>query len=381
MFERHGATTVPSGQQETIITYQLDDRVLVDRFTESSLRHFAESVLRALGASDEEARINADGVVTASLWWHPGQGQGFEKLFRYARRMRNGGIRPDASMRWVREGVATALLDAGKGLGYVAARRAMDRAIEMAGAAGVAMVAVRHSNHFGIAGYHARRAAEAGLIGIAMTNAGAEMAPWGSARPVLGTNPWGIAVPRGDGRDPIILDMALTQSGKGMMRWLQRAGLAMPDHWALTPDGARTTDPQAAMDGPMLPIGDYKGYGLSLVTDILTGVLTGSLFGGQVFQDDLDYDVAHTMIAVSTDAFMPRARFEERLEALIAEVLTAPPIDPDRPVQLPGEAEQRRARRRLQRGVPVDRKTVAGLRELAADLGVAFSLRPVQDAG
>ncbi len=381
MFERHGATTAPSGQQETIITYQLDDRVLVDRFTESSLRHFAESVLRALGASDEEARINADGVVTASLWWHPGQGQGFEKLFRYARRMRNGGIRPDASMRWVREGVATALLDAGKGLGYVAARRAMDRAIEMAGAAGVAMVAVRHSNHFGIAGYHARRAAEAGLIGIAMTNAGAEMAPWGSARPVLGTNPWGIAVPRGDGRDPIILDMALTQSGKGMMRWLQRAGLAMPDHWALTPDGARTTDPQAAMDGPMLPIGDYKGYGLSLVTDILTGVLTGSLFGGQVFQDDLDYDVAHTMIAVSTDAFMPRARFEERLEALIAEVLTAPPIDPDRPVQLPGEAEQRRARRRLQRGVPVDRKTVAGLRELAADLGVAFSLRPVQDAG
>ena len=345
------------------------------------MRHFAGSVLRALGASDEEARINADGVVTASLWWHPGQGQGLEKLFRYARRMRNGGIRPDASMRWVREGAAAALLDAGKGLGYVAARRAMDRAIAIAGAAGVAMVAVRHSNHFGIAGYHAKRAADAGLIGIAMTNAGAEMAPWGSARPVLGTNPWGIAVPRGDGRDPIILDMALTQSGKGMMRWLERAGLAMPDHWALTPEGARTTDPRAAMRGPLLPIGDYKGYGLSLVTDILTGVLTGSLFGGQVFQDDLDYDVAHTMIAVSTDAFMQRAHFEERLEALIAEVLTAPPIDPDRPVQLPGEAEQRRARRRLRLGVPVDGRTVAGLRELAAELGVPWSLRPVQAAG
>lgn len=345
------------------------------------MRHFAESVLRALGANDEEARINSDGVVTASLWWHPGQGQGLEKLFRYARRMRNGGIQPDASMRWVREETATALLDADKGLGYVAARRAMDRAIEIAGAAGVAMVAVRHSNHFGIAGYHARRAADAGLIGIAMTNAGAEMAPWGSARPVLGTNPWGIAVPRGDGRDPIILDMALTQSGKGMMRWLERAGLAMPDHWALTPNGARTTDPRAAMDGPLLPIGHYKGYGLSLVTDILTGVLTGSLFGGQVFQDDLDYDVAHTMIAVSTDAFMPRPQFEGRLEALVAEVLEAPPIDPDRPVQLPGEAEQRRARRRLRLGVPVDGKTVAGLRELAAELGVPWSLRPVQAAG
>jgi len=334
-------------------------------------------VLLALGATDEEARINADGVVTASLWWHPGQGQGLEKLFRYARRMRNGGIRPAASMSWVREGAATALLDADKGLGYVAARRAMDCAMEMARAAGIAMVAVRHSNHFGIAGYHAKHAADAGLIGIAMTNAGAEMAPWGSARPVLGTNPWGIAVPRGDGCDPIILDMALTQSGKGMMRWLERAGLPMPAHWALTPDGARATDPRAAIDGPLLPIGDYKGYGLSLVTDILTGVLTGSLFGGQVFQDDLDYDVAHTMIAIDTDAFMPRARFEGRLEELVGEVLAAPAIDPERPVQLPGEAEQRRARERLQRGVPVDRRTVAGLRELGAELGVPFSLEPL----
>lgn len=370
-----GYTLSPS-RQETIIAYQLDDHVPVERFTEPSLRHFAESVLLALGASDDDARINADGVVTASLWWHPGQGQGLEKLFRYARRMRNGGIKPNASMRWVREGPATALLDAGKGLGYVAARRAMDRAIELARTAGIAMVAVRHSNHFGIAGYHAKHAADAGLIGVAMTNAGAEMAPWGSARAVLGTNPWGIAVPRSGGRDPIILDMALTQSGKGMMRWLERGGLPMPEHWALTADGKRTKNPRAAMDGPLLPIGDYKGYGLSLVTDILTGVLTGSLFGGQVFQDDLDYDVAHTMIAIDTDAFMPRARFEERLEALVAEVLAAPPIESDRPVQLPGAAEQRRARERLRHGVPVDGKTAARLRELAAELGVPILLEP-----
>lgn len=333
-------------------------------------------MLRALGASDEEARINADGLITASLWWHPGQGQGFEKLFRYARRMRNGGIRPNAAMSWVREGPATALLDAGKGLGYVAARRAMDRAIEIASRSGIAMVAVAHSNHFGIAGYHAKRAADAGLIGIAMTNAGAEMAPWGATRPILGTNPWGIAVPRGE-HHPIILDMALTQSGKGMMRWFDRAGLPMPDTWALTPDGSRTTDPHAAMDGPLLPIGDYKGYGLSLITDALTGVLTGSLFGAQVFQDDENYDVAHAMIAIRIEAFIARRRFDERLEALIADVLAAPPIDPDRPVQLPGQAEQERARRRLEHGVPVDGETVAGLRALAGELGVSFALEPV----
>ena len=358
------------------ITYHLDERVAVERFREPSVRGFAEDVLRALGASGEEARINADGVVTASLWWHPGQHQGLEKLFRYARRMRNGGIVPDARMTWVRERPAAALLDANKGLGYVAARRAMDRALEMARRVGVAMVGVRHSNHFGIAGFHAKRAADAGLVGISMTNAGAEMAPWGATRPVLGTNPWGMAVPRAGGRDPIVLDMALTQSGKGMMRWLRRAGLPMPDHWALTPEGARTADPDAAMKGPLLPIGDYKGYGLSLVTDVLTGVLTGSLFGAQVFQDDENYDVAHTMIAVDIEAFMSPVEFGERLERLIADVLAAPPIDPARPIRLPGQAEQERARRRLKHGVPMDPKTVVRLRALAEELGVPFSLEP-----
>ena len=150
----------------------------------------------------------------------------------------------------------------------------------------------------------------------------------------------------------------------------------MPDHWALTPDGARTTDPDAAMKGPLLPIGDYKGYGLSLITDILTGVLTGSLFGAQVFQDDENYDVAHTMIAVNVEAFMSAKEFGERLERLIADVLGAPPIDPARPVRLPGQAEQERARHRLKHGIPMDPNTVVRLRALAEDLGVPFSMEP-----
>ena len=277
-------------------------------------------------------------------------------------------------MVWVEERSSSALLDAAKGFGYVAAYRAMIRAVEKARGSGIAIVGVRHSNHFGIAGYHAKKAADNGLIGIAMTNAGAEMAPWGSFKPVLGTNPWGMSVPRGGERDPIVLDMALTQSGKGMMRWLERAGLPMPDNWALTPDGQRTSDPTAAMDGPLLPVGDYKGYGLSLVTDILSGVMTGSLSGGSVFQDDRNYDVGHTLIAVDPEAFLPRGEFSVRLERLINEVTSAPPIDADRPVQLPGEAEQKRARRRQNAGVPVDVETVERLETLAKELGVTFPL-------
>ena len=195
----------------------------------------------------------------------------------------------------------------------------MNRAIEKARATGIAIVGVRHSNHFGIAGYHALQAAKAGLIGWAFTNAAPEMAPWGSALPVLGTNPWGFAIPRAE-THAIVLDMALTMSGKGMMRWYEREGRPMPANWALTADGRETTDPGAARDGPMLPIGEYKGYGLSLVSDVLAGVMTGALFGMNVFQDDSNFDVGHIMVAIEPQAFLTEAEFQERLEQLVAEV-------------------------------------------------------------
>ena len=353
------------------LTHDLDTvRVSVD-----SARTFVEAFFTTLGANEQEARINADGIITAALWWHPGQGQGLEKLPRYGRRLQNGGIRGDAPMTWVSERTATALLDAGRGLGYVAGHRAMTRAIEKAAACGIAMVSVRHSNHFGIAGYHAALAARAGMIGIAMTNAGAEMAPWGASEPVLGTNPWGLAVPR-DGKHPIVLDMALTQSGKGMMRWLQREGRAMPETWALTPDGRRTTDPAAADQGPLLPIGDYKGYGLSLFTDIVTGVLSGSLFGKDVFQDDLNFDVSHTMVAIDIEAFMGRDVFDERLDRLVSQVMAAPPIDPEQPVQLPGQAEFERAAERHDLGIPLHRDLFDALEALADEHSIPFGLAP-----
>jgi LDH2 family malate/lactate/ureidoglycolate dehydrogenase len=360
------------------VAYDLTDRLDVARVTESSVRTFVAAMLTGLGANEDETRINTDGITTACLWWHPGQGQGLRKLFRYARRMRNGGIVPDAPMRWAAERTSTALLDAAKGLGYVSAHRAMAKAIEKARGSGIAMVGVQHSNHFGIAGYHAKQAADAGMIGVAMTNAGAEMAPWGSAEPVLGTNPWGLSVPRSGSHLPIVLDMALTMSGKGMMGWFQREGLPIPDSWALTPEGHTTTNPTEAMDGPLLPIGAYKGYGLSLITDVLTGVLTGSMFGADVFQDDTNFDVAHTMIAIDPEAFMDRALFDERLERLLSDVVSARPIDPGRPVQLPGEAEQRRAEERRRHGIPVDKVNFEELRVLASEIGVPFTLEPVE---
>ncbi len=355
------------------MAYDIQDASLINHYSLETLRAFTADFMRGLGATAAEAEIISDGLMTASLWWHPGQGQGIEKLFRYHRRVKNGGILPDAPMRFLTDGPAYALLDAAKGFGYVAAQRAMACAIEKARVNGIAMVGVRNSNHFGIAGYHALSAAKAGLIGWSMTNAAAEMAPWGSAQVVLGTNPWGIAIPRGE-ENAIVLDMALTMSGKGMMRWYAREKREMPDNWALTRDGAVTTDPDAAMDGPLLPIGEYKGYGLSLLTDVLAGVMTGALFGLDVFQDDRNFDVGHMLIAIDPAALMPAADYQRRLEDLVAQVTGAPPIDPARPVLLPGEVEFRRMAERGVEGIPVSRETVDGLRELAADIAVPFTL-------
>jgi len=355
------------------MAYDLERSEKVNRYPEGVIREFVDDFVQGLGATEAEASIIADGLTTASLWWHPGQGQGLEKLFRYHRRVGNGGIVPDAPMEWEREGPTYALLDGAKGFGYVAANRAMERAIDLASDAGVAMVGVRDSNHFGIAGYHALQAAENDLIGWSFTNAKAEMAPWGATEPVLGTNPWGIAIPRRD-THPILLDMALTMSGKGMIRWYDEAGKEIPENWALTPDGRRTTDPSKAMDGPLLPIGEYKGYGLSLVTDVLTGVMTGALFGKSVFQDDEHFDVGHMMLAIDPGVFLERERFDNRLERLVDEVTNASPIDPDSLVRLPGEAEFERMDRRRKEGVPVAKGTVADLEPLATDVGVDFPL-------
>ncbi|MCU0512345.1 MAG: Ldh family oxidoreductase [Anaerolineae bacterium] len=353
--------------------YEINNVDLVNHYTAEALTGFTVSFMQALGATTEEADIIADGLLTASLWWHPGQGQGLEKLIRYHRRVTAGDEKPAAPMTWVQEGPAYALLDAANGFGYVSGVRAMQRAVAKAQTTGIAMVGVRRSNHFGIAGYHALQAAKAGLMGWVFTNARAEMAPWGSTQMVLGTNPWGIAIPRQD-THAIVLDMALTMSGKGMMRWYHREGRAMPDNWALTPDGRTTTDPMAAMQGPLLPIGEYKGYGLSLVTDVLSGVMTGALFGLSVFQDEPNHNVGHLMLAINPTMFMSAADFHARLEQLVAEIKQAPAIDPDRPVLLPGEVEFGRMAQRGQSGIPVSRETVDTLRGLAADLNIPFTL-------
>jgi LDH2 family malate/lactate/ureidoglycolate dehydrogenase len=342
------------------------DAVRVDA---AALERFVVACFAAMGLPGDDARVCADALIQSELRYHPGQGQGVRRLVSYDERIRLGRVDVNAPFEVLKESPALALVDAHNGLGSVVGRKAMLLACDKAAVCGVGTVVVRGSTHYGSSSVHARVALERGYVGLALTNAGPEMAAWGGRTPVVGTNPWGIAAPTG-GAFPVVLDIALTTAGKGMMRFLAERGDPMPTDWALTPDGEETDDPAAAMAGALLGIGQYKGFGLSFMTDVITGVISGGAFGLTPYRDPARLDVAHTFVALDPGWFGPVDAFHARMQAFAAEVKGSelrPGFDE---VLLPGELEHRRETEKRAHGVPLPRSDVAALTALAARLGV-----------
>jgi LDH2 family malate/lactate/ureidoglycolate dehydrogenase len=339
-----------------------------------ALRGVTQAILRTTDLVAEDADIIADALITSELRNLQGQGQGVRRVRAYVERVRSREVDPRAPFEIVKESAALALVDAHNGPGTVMAVKAMRLAMAKAQQQGVGIVLVRHSTHFGSASYSASQVLGNGCIGVSMTNAGPEMAPWGGIDGVVGTNPWAIVAPTGDGPDamPITLDMALTTSGKGMMRWLLRDGKKMPTNWAITADGRETDDPAAAMDGTLLPMGEYKGYGLSLLTDVLTGVLGGGGYGVIPYRDPARQEVAHQFIAYQIDWFMERQAFYANLQEFIGMVKASRTRPGVAEILLPGELEWRRQQEKLRSSVPLDPDVYADLRQLASEVGVPW---------
>ncbi len=336
------------------------------------LRQFCESAAQAAGFSEPDARDLTAALVGASLRSLPGQGQGVQSLPKYVDRVRGGVI--DARAEIVEAGGrgATRLLDARRAHGGIAATRAMRLAIDLADTHGIGAVGVRDSTHLGAAGYFAEIATEHACIGLVFTNAGPEIAPWGATEAVVGTNPWAVAAPSRQGW-PVVLDMANSTSGKGMVRWNQLIGSPIPDDWALTSDGQRTTDPSAALAGTLFPLGGPKGYAMAVMVDLLTGALTGSALGTDCFGPE-HQNVGHLVLAISIDAFGGREGFLDRVELLINQIRSSPPAGPDDRILLPGELEHERRAERTANGVPIPTDRFDGLLEMASALELGREL-------
>jgi LDH2 family malate/lactate/ureidoglycolate dehydrogenase len=296
---------------------------------------------------------DARGVVT----------HGLTRLPAYVERIRAGLLDPAARPVVVADHGALLLLDAGNGFGAVAGCDAADLAAERVSLHGCAWVTVRNGNHLSMLGYYARRLARRGFAAIAMTNAGPSMAAWGGTRPVVGTNPLAMAVPGEE--SPVVLDMAATMVARGKIRRAQAEGNAIPEGWAFDAHGNPTTDADEAMSGTLAPAGGHKGYALSVMVDLMTGVLGAGSFATQV-RTATDRTgpsgVCFTLIAADVGRLPDAGGYVNRLKAFRGEVeASGDGVDA---VHLPGDLENGRAKAAEGDGIEVPRDVIEKLEEL-----------------
>ena len=337
------------------------------------LERFCGRVFEKLGLPRGDAKTAASALVAANL--RGVDTHGVMRMTFYAAKLREGYIDPKAELETRRETTGTALVDGGNGLGQVVAYRAMERAIEKARQTGVSYVAVRNSNHFGTCAHYAMMAIPNDMIGIALTNGQAHLAPTGGAAKLLGNNPWSIAVPAGK-RLPVVLDMANSVVAMGKVRSDIKEGKAtIPREWALNREGEPTTDPQEALQGILLPVGGYKGYGITLMMDLLSGVLADSAFGPRVKGTDTVVGfsgVGHAFMAVNIAVFDEVAAFKARMDAYIDEIKGVRKAKGVAEIYLPGEPEFITEEQRRREGITLPPKVVEELLALGRDVGVSL---------
>ncbi len=333
-----------------------------------------EQVLEKAGVPRSQAKMIAQAVVEGDL--RGVESHGVLRLPAYVHRVQAGLMTATTELKVMQERGSTLLLDAQGGFGQVAGIHAMDHAIARAQKHGVGLVAVRNANHYGIAAYYAMLALPHRMIGMVTTNAAPSMAAWGGTAAVLGTNPICVAIPTGQDVD-IVLDMASSIVARGKIRFAAAKGDRIPLGWALDADGRPTEDPQAALEGTLLPIGGPKGYGLALAVDALAGVLTGSDYGvhlASVHDLTRRASVGFVVQAVDITAFADWAEYEKDIQSLVGEIRKSPCAQGVDRIFLPGEIEWLKSRERRQSGIPMPVNVLQQLQDLASELGVRVDL-------
>jgi LDH2 family malate/lactate/ureidoglycolate dehydrogenase len=333
---------------------------------------FCSACFEKLGLSRQNARLTAENLIFANL--RGVDSHGVIRMKIYADRLRAGGFKPKVRPRIVAERESSALIDAQHGVGQVATAAAMKLAIAKARKTGVAVVSVKNSNHFGASAFYAMRALKHGMIGFASTNAGPTMAPTGGREARLGNNAMALAVPAGK-LPPIVLDMATGAVAWGKIFVAQQEKRKIPATWALDRNGMPTDDPNAAAhQGLIQPFGGYKGYGLSLLIDILTGVLSGGGFSTHVKTlyklIETPSQVAHTCAALRVDTFLPLTEFRRRMDEIIQLMHCCPTAPGQARIFVPGEIEHETERERKAKGIPLNIELRNELKALGAELKV-----------
>jgi LDH2 family malate/lactate/ureidoglycolate dehydrogenase len=344
------------------------------RIRADQLLEFATAVYVKMGMPAEDAHIAADTLVQADLWGH--QSHGVMRLSWYAARLKSGVAKAVAEPEYVVDMGAVGVIDGHDGMGQVLTAQAAKDVIRRAKQHGIGAVSLRNSNHFGTAMYYTLMAPPEGCIMFMSTNASPAMAPWGGREKLVGNNPWSWSAPAGS-HAPLVLDIANTSVARGKIYLARQKGLPIPDSWAINAEGEPTTDPVEALSGIIQPMAGHKGYAISVVMDVLSGVLSGSQFGPGVFgpyQAEKRSGAGHLLIALNVEVFQPLAAFNSRMEEMIAGIKNVKLAKGVDEVFYPGEIEARNNVKNRAEGLVLPADTLADLSKLARELELEAKL-------
>ena len=358
-----------------------------ERVPADTLRSFCIEALEKLNVPREDAQIVANVLVEADL--RGIDSHGVARMSRYVTGIQQGMMKPRANPRVVHETPCTATIDGDAGLGQPVSHKAMQLAIAKAREHFIGFVAVRNSNHFGIAGYYAMMALAEDMIGICTTNTEVIVVPTFARNAMLGTNPIAITVPTGNER-PFVLDMSTSTVTRGKIEVYARLEKPIPTNWATDEKGVATDNPARVLQniasrsgGGLLPLGGaleesggHKGYGLAVAVEIFSALLSGALYANRVYPKTADgkplpSGIGHFFGAMRIDAFRPKEEFKRDMDDLIHRLKNAPKAEGANRIYIHGEKEFEETERLAKLGVPLIPKVADELRGIAKQLGMS----------
>jgi LDH2 family malate/lactate/ureidoglycolate dehydrogenase len=342
------------------------------RIQAAQLESFIARAFEAVDVPSEDAKVIAELMARADV--NGSEGHGVFRLPQYIRRIKCGAVNVRPDIRIEREAPAMALVNGDNGMGHLVMRFAAQKAIEKAKQCGVAWVGAQWSNHAGPASLYATMPLEHDMIGLYMAVGSANhLPPWGGLDMLLSTNPLAVAVPAGE-EPPIVLDMATTVAAYGKVKTKAQRGETMPVGWMMDRLGQPLTDPKRANEGFLLPIGEYKGYGLALIIGLLSGTLNAAAMGRDVVDFNADdttpTNTGHAIVAVSVEAFGDLAQFKSSVDTLARDLRASKRLPGVDRIWLPGEQSHQKRVERLREGVPLPQALLASLDQLASELAI-----------
>lgn len=329
-------------------------------------RELVKEILTKLGVKENQADVVTEATIDSDLKGFTSHGLG--RFPQYIRGIKAGHIQIDGEYEIVKETDSIALIDGKSLFGQYIAYEAMMLAIKKAKETGIAAVGTFNANHFGVTGYYSDLAIRNDVIGIVTCNTEPGVAPLGGKKAILGTNPVAIGIPS---ETYIAVDMATSVSARGKLLEAKRKGEEIPPNTAIDKDGNPTTDPEAALEGTILPFGGVKGYALSLMIEIMCGPLVNAAFGTKVTGTAGDYkencNKGDLFITIDPSKFVSIDAFKEQVEEFVTEIRESGNTF------IPGDLEVKRIAENEEKGLDIDQKLYETLKSICDDLDIDLS--------